>query len=136
MCHIWIDKAMHGSEAWDLTPANLKMIRAYDTGRLATITGRVHHEEGDERTTTFDFCGHIRLKRLQWLGALPRLPAHRMVHKTVRARFDSATVPPGSILKDVPTTATFAELVAWAEDKKSWRQFCSDTFPRLCTSGQ
>ena len=46
MCHIWIDKnltvdskvrmcktsiamiARHGSEAWDLTPANLKMICA------------------------------------------------------------------------------------------------------------
>ena len=29
---------------------------------------------------TFDFCGDIRLKRLRWLGAPLRLPAHRVVH--------------------------------------------------------
>ena len=78
----------------------------------------------------------VHLKRLQWLGAPLRLPAHRRVHKVVRARFDSATVPPGSILMDAPTTATFAELVARAEDKQRWQQLCGDTFPQLCTSGQ
>ena len=46
MYHVWIDKAMHGSEAWDLTPANLKMIRAWNTGCLGTTTGRAHHKEG------------------------------------------------------------------------------------------
>ena len=149
MYHIWIDKnltvdskvrmyktsiamiARHGSEAWDLTPANLKMIRAWNTGCLATITGRPHHEEGNEYTTTFDFGGDIRLKRLQWLGALLRLPEHRMVHKAVRARYESKSLPPGSILMDAPATATFAELVARADDKCSWQKLCSDTFPHL-----
>ena len=55
MYHIWIDEnltvdskvrmyktsiamvARHGSEAWDLTPANLKMIRAWNTGCLGLI---------------------------------------------------------------------------------------------------
>ena len=44
--------ARHGSEAWDPTPANLKMIRAWNAGCLATITGRPHYEEGNEHTTT------------------------------------------------------------------------------------
>ena len=154
MYHIWIDKnltvdskvrmyktsiamiARHGSEAWDLTPANLKMIRAWNTGCLATITGRPHHEEGNEYTTTFDFGGDIRLKRLQWLGALLRLPEHRMVHKAVRARHDSKSLPPGSILMDAPATATFAELVARADDKCSWQKLCSDTFPQLYANEQ
>ena len=117
--------ARHGGEAWDLTPANLKMIRAWNTGCLATITGRLHHEEGNEYTTTFNFGGDIRLltrlNRLQWLGALLRLPAPRMVHKAVRARCNSTTLPSGRVRMDVPTTATFAELVARANDKCSWQ---------------
>ena len=148
--HVWIDEnltvdskvrmcktsiatiARHGSEALDLTPANLKMIHAWNAGRLATTTGRAHHEEGDEHATAFDSRGDVRLERLRWLGTLLRLPAHCMVHEAVRARFDGATVPPGSILMDAPTTAAFAELVAWAEDEESRRQLCSDAFPRLC----
>ena len=60
---------------------------------IMVVTGRPHHdhEEGNEYTTTFDFGGDIRLKRLQWFGALLRLPAHHVVHKAVRARNDSAT---------------------------------------------
>jgi hypothetical protein len=54
-----------------------------------------------------------------------------MVHEAVRARCDSKSLPPGSILMDVPATSTFAELVARADDKCSWQKLCSDTFPQL-----
>ena len=57
-----------------------------------------------------------------------------MVPEAVRARYDSTTVPPGSILMDAPTTATFAELVARAEDKWRWWRLCSDTFPLPCAA--
>ena len=72
-----------------LPPGSVLLEHRLNAGCLATITGRPHHEEGNEHTTTFDFChfgGDVRLKRLQWLDALLRLPAHRMVHEAVRAR--------------------------------------------------
>ena len=107
--------ARHGSEAWDLTPANLKMIRAWNTGCLATITSRPHHEEGTEYTTTFDFGGDVRLKRLQWLdGALLRLPTH--THRKKKNIHTHATPTPG-----VVTTPCFYSISMTAFDLKVYQ---------------
>ena len=152
MYHIWIDEnltteskinmykvsvcmiARHGSEAWDLNKANMKMIRGWNTSCLVTITGREYKEEGNEYTTSYDFCGDIRLKRLEYLGQILRLPADRLLRQAVTARHNGDKMPAGSMFMDVPSTKTFDEIVGLAHDKAAWKKLCGDTFPSLTTT--
>ena len=149
MYHIWIDKnltteskinmykvsvcmiARHGAEAWDLTPANVKMIRGWNISCLVTITGREYKEEGNDYTTSYDFCGDIRLKRLEHLGQTLRLPADRLLRQAVAARHNGDELPAGGIFMDAPPTVTLDELVVLAQDKAEWQKTCRDAFPNL-----
>jgi len=98
---------------------------------LVTIAGGEYRTEGNAYTSSFDFVADIRLKRLQYLGQILRLPQDRRLRKSVKALHAGDVLPAGSILVDAPTTTDFQELTALAEDVSGWRQTCAAAVPTL-----
>ena len=84
------------------------------------MTGKSAHEEAKEGTRSFDLVRAIRARRLTWLGHILRMDPRRMLHVAIRAMYDDRQE--GDMLTDAPTTQTWGELMAWAEDRKKWRQ--------------
>ena len=137
MRHVWKAKALHlrlrmrlyiasvcsiltyGSEDWCLDSDICRMINGANSRMVSVITGRTPHEEAKEGSKSFDLLRAIRARRLTWLGHILRMDDDRLLAKAVRHKYDTRSE--GDILSDAPKTESWAELKAWAQDKKKWR---------------
>ena len=92
----------HGTKAWTHTPRALAMLNGFNSRKLHRITGRSYREEAT--TPSYDLLTDVRTRRHQWLGLYLRMPANRLVRRSVLALGQRTRPPyqPGSLLMDTP----------------------------------
>ena len=109
----------HGSEAWLLTPSVVRSLRGWNARCLVIITGRSCREETVQ--PSFNLVGHIRSRRVRWLGHILRMSDVRLLHRLVCQCSESYQV--GSIFDDAPPHASMKHLMALAQEKAQWRSW-------------
>ena len=109
----------HGSEAWLLTPSVVRSLRGWNARCLVIITGRSCREETVQ--PSFNLVGHIRSRRVRWLGHILRMSDVRLLHRLVCQCSESYQV--GSIFDDAPPHASMKHLMELAQEKAQWRSW-------------
>ena len=132
--HIWSSKALslelklslyvsgvcsmlvHGGEAWLLTRDVVKSLRGWNARCLHIITGR--HWRDETRDPTVNLIGHLRARRVRWLGHVLRMDESRLLHRMVCE--SSQPYPEGSIFEGVPPHESMEVLKKMAANRKRW----------------
>ena len=107
----------HGGEAWLLCPQTVRTLRGWSARCLVIITGRSWREESVDPSV--NLIGHLRSRRLRWLGHILRMSEDRMLHRMVCQSVQP--YPVGSIFDNAPPHSSMVELMQFASDKSNWR---------------
>ena len=102
---------------WLMCPQTVRVLRGWNARCLVIITGRSWREESVNPSV--NLIGHLRSRRLRWLGHILRMPADRMLHRMVCQ--SSQPYPLGSIFDNAPPHSSMERLVKIASDRRYWK---------------
>jgi ribonuclease HI len=115
----------YGNEVWRLDDKTCRKLRGWASRCLVsfvkndTPNDKEHPDDPDcfdrsysqeNRDPTFDLVGFLRAGRLRWVGHVIRLPEHRLLRKVMLRHVEGGRKP-GSIMMDVPTGLSEAQLI-------------------------
>ena len=111
----------HSFEAWKLNEAVIRRLRGWNGRCLAIITtGSCEPDQIRLQTEypVFNMVGHLRVRRLRWLGHVLRMDESRLLRQ-VLLKFNVIYpngYPEGSILMDAPSHEKIRDLIPRAGD--------------------
>ena len=109
----------HCCEAWTLTRAVTRSINGFNSRCLHVMTGEHYRETAI--APAYDLVLAVRRRRLRYLGHVLRMPAERMVRRTLMALVsDTIMYPTGSLFINCQGVA-LPQLVAMASTRTMWR---------------
>ena len=109
----------HCCEAWTLTRTVTRMVNGFNSRCLHVITGEEYRVTATE--PAYNLVLAVRKRRLRYLGHVLRMPADRMVRRSLMALVKGgAHYPAGSLLSDC-VGEELRTLEAMAANRNVWR---------------